>query len=48
LIYEKYERLVDIVIDGGFGGNKPSTVVDCSDGEFTVLRQGLGDLGEYL
>ncbi|MFA5404419.1 MAG: Sua5/YciO/YrdC/YwlC family protein, partial [Ignavibacteria bacterium] len=31
LIYEKYENIVDIVIDGGFGGNKPSTVVDCSD-----------------
>jgi tRNA threonylcarbamoyl adenosine modification protein (Sua5/YciO/YrdC/YwlC family) len=48
LIYEKYEKLVDIVIDGGYGGNRPSTVVDCSDGEFNVLRQGLGDLNEYL
>ena len=48
LIYEKYEKLVDIVIDGGFGGNMPSTVVDCSEGDFTVIRQGLGDLDKYL
>jgi len=48
LIYEKYEKLVDIVIDGGFGGNIPSTVVDCSEGEFIILRQGLGILEEYL
>jgi tRNA threonylcarbamoyl adenosine modification protein (Sua5/YciO/YrdC/YwlC family) len=48
LIYEKYEKLVDIVIDGGFGGNMPSTVVDCSEGDFTILRQGLGNLDKYL
>jgi len=48
LIYEKYEKLVDIVIDGGFGGNIPSTVVDCSENEITILRQGLGKLEEYL
>lgn len=48
IIYEKYEKLVDIVIDGGFGGNMPSTVVDCSEGDFTVIRQGLGELDKYL
>jgi tRNA threonylcarbamoyl adenosine modification protein (Sua5/YciO/YrdC/YwlC family) len=48
LIYEKYEKLVDIVIDGGFGGNIPSTVVDCSENEITILRQGLGKLEEYI
>lgn len=47
-IYEKYEKLVDIVIDGGFGGNKPSTVIDCSEGEFTIVREGLGKLEDYL
>lgn len=47
-IYEKYEKIVDIVIDGGFGGNMPSTVVDCSDGHFTILRDGLGNLNDYL
>lgn len=43
LIYEKWGNLVDIVIDGGYGGNIPSTVVDLSDNQFTVLRQGKGD-----
>jgi tRNA threonylcarbamoyl adenosine modification protein (Sua5/YciO/YrdC/YwlC family) len=47
-IYEKYGRLVDIVIDGGYGGNKPSTVVDCSEGEFVIIREGIGNLDEYL
>ncbi len=48
LIYEKFERLVDIVIDGGYGGNIPSTVVDCSDGEINIVREGLGNLDDYI
>ena len=48
LIYEKYENLVDIVIDGGYGGNVPSTVVDCSGDYFEVLREGLGDIEAYM
>lgn len=44
LIYEKYERSVDLVIDGGYGNNIPSTVVDCTGEEVVVLRQGLGEL----
>lgn len=48
LIYEKYKSRVDIVINGGFGGNKPSTVVDCSEGDFEIKRQGLGNLEDYL
>jgi tRNA threonylcarbamoyl adenosine modification protein (Sua5/YciO/YrdC/YwlC family) len=48
LIYEKYKDLVDIVIAGGFGNNEPSTVVDCSSGDFTIVRQGLGNLEEFL
>ncbi|QQL50964.1 L-threonylcarbamoyladenylate synthase [Mucilaginibacter ginkgonis] len=48
LIYEKYQDLVDIVIDGGYGGNVASTVVDCTTGEFEVLREGKGDLELYL
>ena len=47
-IYEDFKQQVDIVIDGGAGGNIPSTVVDCTQGEFTILRQGLGDLDQYL
>lgn len=48
LIFEKYKSLVDLVIDGGYGKNIPSTVVDCLSGECEVLRQGLGDIEVYL
>lgn len=48
LIHEKYESKVDLVIDGGYGGNIASTVVDCSNGDFEILRQGKGDLAEVL
>lgn len=44
LIFEKFQRQVDIVIDGGYGGNIPSTIVDATDDDFTVIRQGLGEL----
>lgn len=42
-IFEDFKHSVDIVIDGGAGGNIPSTVVDCTDNQFTIIRQGLGD-----
>ncbi|GAB5540234.1 MAG: L-threonylcarbamoyladenylate synthase [Salibacteraceae bacterium] len=45
LIHEKFERLVDCVIDGGYGNQIPSTIVDCSAGDMDVVRQGLGDVG---
>lgn len=41
-IYEDFKNLVDMVIDGGAGGNVPSTVVDCTDGNLILVRQGLG------
>lgn len=45
LIHEKYEKLVDLVIDGGYGQYIPSTVVDCTGGdEIEITRQGLGVL----
>jgi tRNA threonylcarbamoyl adenosine modification protein (Sua5/YciO/YrdC/YwlC family) len=44
LIYEKFKDLVDVVIDGGYGDNEPSTVIDCTTGEFEVIREGKGDL----
>jgi tRNA threonylcarbamoyl adenosine modification protein (Sua5/YciO/YrdC/YwlC family) len=43
IIYERFEHLVDFVIDGGAGGMVPSTVVDCTTDEWTVTRQGLGE-----
>ena len=44
LIHEKYENLVDYVIDGGYGNNEASTVVDCTGDEFEVVREGMGEL----
>lgn len=44
LIYEKYEKLVDVVIDGGFGQNVASTVVDCTNDSIEIVRQGIGEL----
>ena len=43
IIYEKFGKLVDFVIDGGAGGIIPSTVVDCTTDEWIVMRQGLGE-----
>jgi tRNA threonylcarbamoyl adenosine modification protein (Sua5/YciO/YrdC/YwlC family) len=44
LIYEKYQDITDIVIDGGFGRNEASTIVDCTGEEIEIVRQGLGVL----
>jgi|SRR5690606_31518890 len=48
LIYEKFGDLVDLVIDGGYGDNVPSTIVDTTEGDFEILREGKGDLSRYL
>jgi tRNA threonylcarbamoyl adenosine modification protein (Sua5/YciO/YrdC/YwlC family) len=48
LIYERYRDKVDIVIDGGFGHNIPSTIVDCTSGSPEVIRQGIGQLEEFI
>lgn len=42
LIQANFEKLVDIVIDGGIGGMIPSTIVDCTKDEYVVIREGLG------
>jgi len=44
LIYEKYRDFTDTVIDGGFGRNEASTIVDCTGEEIEIVRQGLGVL----
>ena len=46
LIHEKFGDLVDLVIDGGFGGNIPSTVIDCIGNEPVITRSGKGELIE--
>jgi tRNA threonylcarbamoyl adenosine modification protein (Sua5/YciO/YrdC/YwlC family) len=42
LIHERFENLVDIVIDGGYGGTEASTVLNCSTGEIEIVREGKG------
>lgn len=44
LILEKWDKLVDIVIDGGYGGNIPSTVIDLTTAEPTLIREGKGSI----
>jgi len=44
LIFEKWQNLVDIVIDGGYGDNTASTVIDLSGDEPVVIREGKGDI----
>ena len=48
LIYDKYKKQVDIVIDCGYGNLVPSTIVDCSKVEIEIIRQGLGKLDRLL
>lgn len=44
LIYERYEAQIDLLVDGGFGDNEASTVLDCTGDEIEILREGKGDL----
>jgi tRNA threonylcarbamoyl adenosine modification protein (Sua5/YciO/YrdC/YwlC family) len=46
LIYEKYKDIVDAVVDGGYGNNVASTVIDCTGEEIEILRQGKGEINE--
>ena len=43
LIFEKWQNVVDLVIDGGYGDNIGSTIIDLSDFEPVVIREGKGD-----
>jgi len=44
LIYEKWHKLVDVIIDGGYGGNIPSTVINLCGDEPELIRKGKGSL----
>lgn len=48
LIYEKFRDLVDVVIDGGYGNNVASTILDCTGDEIEVVRQGLGSVEDIM
>ncbi len=44
LIFEKWGHIVDVVIDGGYGDNYASTIIDLTDGYPEVIREGKGSL----
>lgn len=44
IIHRQYQDSVDMVVDGGFGNIYPSTILDCSEEEIRVVREGLGSL----
>ncbi len=43
-LHELYEKLVEVVIDGGAGSNTPSTIVDCTTQPYELVREGKGVL----
>ena len=43
-IYDRYKDRVDLILDGGYGDNQESTIVDCTGNDIVVLRQGKGVL----
>jgi len=46
IIYANFEKLVDIVIDGGIGGITPSTIIDCTHDGYEIVRMGAGEWEE--
>ena len=44
LIFEKWQKIVDVVIDGGYGDNQASTIIDLSGSEPVVVREGKGSI----
>ena len=42
LMYKNFKNLVDIVVDGGVGSMIPSTIIDCTQEPYTVIRKGAG------
>ncbi len=44
LILEKWDSLVDMVIDGGYGDNIPSTIIDLTSDEPVLIREGKGTI----
>ena len=44
IIFKRYKKLVDVVVDGGLSGVDPSTVVDLTTGDINLVRQGIGSM----
>ena len=47
LIEEKFGKEVELIIDGGIGNIEPSTIVNCTNGETEIVRQGKGILNDF-
>ena len=43
IIHDNFKGIVDIVIHGGAGGIVPSTIIDCTEDEPVIVREGLGE-----
>ena len=48
LIYQQYKNQVDLIIDGGYGDNQASTVLDYSGKELKIVREGKGEINNFL
>lgn len=48
LINEDFKHIADIIIDGGYGGNMASTIIDCTDYEPIVIREGKGSIKHLI
>ena len=47
-IYEDFKHSVDLVIDGGAGNNIPSSVIDCTNGQIVIVREGMGSVEQFV
>ena len=47
LIFDRYENQVDLVLDGGYGGHFPSSVIEISDDSVEIIREGAGDVSDF-
>ena len=48
LIFEKFQHQVDMIVDGGYGGNIGSTIIRADGDDFEIIREGLGDTSLFL
>jgi tRNA A37 threonylcarbamoyladenosine synthetase subunit TsaC/SUA5/YrdC len=47
LILDRYEKQVDLVLDGGYGGHFPSSVLEITDEFIEIIRLGAGDVSDF-
>jgi tRNA threonylcarbamoyl adenosine modification protein (Sua5/YciO/YrdC/YwlC family) len=47
LIFDRYENQVDLILDGGYGGHLPSSVLDLSEDAIEIIRIGAGDITDF-